>query len=195
MLHTTFRLIRDAMACRDGYRKLAKYLGGVRKHGGDSPIPLSTILKSNGLDDTLWALRATLPKEAAERDRIARLFAADCAEHVLDKATEQDRPTLQQSIAVVRRYAYDQATAAELAAARAAAGVAAWAAAGAAAWDAAGAAAGVAAWAAAGNAAWDAARGAAWDAAGNAAWDAERVWQAARLMHYLQGPGLEAAEA
>ena len=192
MLHTTFRLIRDATACRDGYRKLAEYLGGVRKHGGDSPIPLSTILKSNGLDDTLWALRATLPKEAAERDRIARLFAADCAEHVLDKATEKDIPTLQQSIAVVRRYAYGQATAAELAAA----GDAAWAAAGGAAWD----AAGVAAWAAAaGNPAWNAAKDAAWDAAwaaawaaaraaaGNPAWNAERVWQAARLTHYLQG--------
>ena len=36
-------------------------------------------------------------------------------------------------------------------------------------------------------AAWDAAWAAAWAAAGDAAWDAEREWQAARLMDYLEG--------
>jgi hypothetical protein len=122
-------------------------------------------------------------------DRNARLFACDCAEHVLPIWAKQypsdDRPA--QAIVIARKYVDGQATLKELAAARAAAWAArdaawaardaAWAAAWAAAWD--------AAWAAAWDAAWDAARDAAWNAARDAAWDAERRWQTERLMEIL----------
>ena len=105
--------------------------------------------------------------------RTQRLFACDCAEHVLHlyerNYPDDDRP--RKAIEVARRYAEGEATRAELDAA--------WDAAGAAAWDAAGDAAGAAAWAAA----WDAA----WDAAGAAAGAAEREWQRGRLMEYLAG--------
>ena len=113
-------------------------------------------------------------------ERTARLFAADCAEHVLPifekKHPGDSRP--RDAIAVARRFANGEATRKELDAARAAAWAAARAAAWAAAGDAAGAAAGAAAWAAAG----DAARAAAWAAAG-----AERAFQTGRLMWYLEG--------
>jgi len=110
-------------------------------------------------------------------ERTARLFAADCAEHVLDALEDRypSDPRSRNAIAVARRFANGQATQDELAAARDAAWAAAWAAA----WDAARAAARAAAWAAAR----DAARAAAWDAA----WDAEKQWQTSRLFDYLEG--------
>ncbi len=43
MLHTTFNKLHKYGACIDGYRKLAKYLGGVNKYGKDTPIPLDKI--------------------------------------------------------------------------------------------------------------------------------------------------------
>src|SRR3990167_7392296 len=102
----------------------------------------------------------------AWNEQSARLFAADCAEHVLpvwEAYTDDDRPRL--AIAAARAYARGEIDLEELDAARAAAEDAAWAAARAAA----GAAAGAATW------------GAAWAATRDAARDAERVWQAEQL--------------
>ena len=131
-------------------------------------------------------------------ERTARLFAADCAEHVLP-IFEKKHPgdsRARDAIAVARRFANGEATSDELAAARAAARDAVraaardaaraagrdagWAAARDAAWAAARAAGRDAGWATAWAAAWDAA----WDAAaGDAAWDAaagDAAWAAAR---------------
>ena len=79
MLNTTFKKLHEAGACTSGYRKLAEHLGGVNKYGDEVTIPLSEILKSNGLDDAVWCLRATI--EPAENYIIE--FACRCAEHVL----------------------------------------------------------------------------------------------------------------
>ena len=148
-------------------------------------------------------------------DRIARLYACDCAERIVHLCG--DDPRHRDAIAAARRCTEGQATTAELYAARAAARItaraitaraAAWASS-AAAWDTAGVAARAAAWAArtAGDAAWNAAwaagaaewaaEAAAWAAgaaewaAGTAAWDAaraaERRWQQERLVEYLEG--------
>ena len=115
-------------------------------------------------------------------DKTARLFAADCAEHVLHlfekKCPDDKRP--RQAIEDARKFANGEITSEELATAWAAAGDAAWDAAGDAAW---------AAWAAARDAARAAAWDAAWAAAGDAAWaaagDAERKWQYQKLVEYL----------
>ncbi len=72
---TTFALLRQHGACENGYRKLAKHLGGVTEYGRDKPILLTVILDSSGLDDTLWCLRALVEPW----DRKLRLYAADCA--------------------------------------------------------------------------------------------------------------------
>jgi hypothetical protein len=121
-------------------------------------------------------------------DKDLRLFACDCAEHVLhffeEKYPTDKRP--RKCIEVARRFALGEATAEEMAAARAAA----WAAARDAAWAAARAAARDAAWAAARDAArdaaWAVAWDAAWDAARDAAWAKEWAWQVKRLKRYLE---------
>ena len=118
-----------------------------------------------------------------------RLFACDCAEHVLElfesQCPDDDRP--RNCIAVTRRYVSGDASDEELAAARDAALVA-------------GDAAGDAAWVAARDAAWvagDAARATARVAArvaARAAGDAaEREWQVARLLELLALPREEVA--
>ena len=176
MLHTTFRKAKEAGACSDRYKKMARALGGVRKYGIDTPIPLDKVLEVCGLEDTLWALRITI--EPAEKE--IRLFACDCAERVLP-LFEKEYPDDKRSRLVIetsRRFANGKATQEELTAARAAARDAsrtAWAAEAAAAW---------AALAAAGGAAADAAGGAAADAAGR---EAEREWQTQHLLGMLRG--------
>jgi hypothetical protein len=110
--------------------------------------------------------------------KTARLFACDCAEHVLPiyEAKFPDDKRSREAIAVARRYVQGKATKREFDKAWAA-GDAAWA-------------AGDAAWAAgdaarvAGDVAWEAGD-AAGDAARDAAWYAERKWQTKRLMEYL----------
>ena len=212
-MHTTLTLLKKNRACKDRYRHLLKQLGGAKKYGYNTPIPLQDLLEMNGLDDTLWALRAVSKEDADERDLLARLFACDCAEHVLpfyeNKYPEDKRVCL--CIEASRKFAYGQITAQELTAAweaarearfaavaladaAAAVRAAAWAAAraaDAAAWDAwFPAAAWVAARAAAWAAAWDAwtpadAAAASLRAAADAARAAEIDWQAAALLKLL----------
>jgi hypothetical protein len=171
MTMTTLNAIRAASPCHDGWAKLLKHLG--KTYADDEPLPLLTVLDSNGLDDALWVLDNTKCDP-----RLARHFGAWCAEQVLpifEAAYPNDmRP--RNAIAVARN---DAATPQERAAARAAA----WAAARAA-WGAGAARASGAAWSAAraaagdaGAAAWGAAWDAAWDArdAGDAAWGAQEV--------------------
>jgi hypothetical protein len=173
MICTTLNKIREQGPCEDGWEKLLKHLG--KTQADDEPLPLVTVLDSNGLDDALWCLRAV-----PEHDREWRLFAVWCARSVEHLMTDQRS---RNAIDVAERFANGQATREELAAAWAAAWAAARAAARAAAWDAAWDAARAAAWdaaraaarAAAWDAAWDAARDAAWDAARAAAWDAARA--------------------
>ena len=121
MINTTFNLAHKANACTSGYKKLAEYLGGIEKYGKDTPIPLTTVLESNGLDDTIWALRCTI--EPSENILIE--FTCRCTEHILhfyeDKYPNDKRP--RQAIEAARRCITDKSPAA-----RAAAWAAAWAA-------------------------------------------------------------------
>lgn len=136
-------------------------------------------------DDKIVVREARLVRRVEVwNERTARLFACDCAEHVVH-LTNDDRVAA--AIQVARRFALGDATEEELAAARAAAvaaGAAAWAAIRVA-WVARAAvvAAGAAAWAAV-RAAW-VARAAAVAAAVAAAGVAERKWQTTKLLEYL----------
>jgi hypothetical protein len=192
----TGRLAMEAGACRESYDRLTAHLGP--DYGLDTPIGLDVVLDVLGLDDCLLALHCVRPEDEAERDRLARAFACDCAERVLS-TFERERPDDMRpraAIAVARRFAAGEATHLDLDVARDAAGDAArdvWAAsketatAGAAAWAAKGAADRAATWAAeeaAARAAWaakEAPADAAWTAEGVAARAAERAWQANRL--------------
>jgi len=82
MLHTTFRKARKAGACLYEYNKMTKTLGGVKKYGEDTPIPLDKILDVCGLDAALWCLRCTIELT----DREIRLLACDITDAAWDAA-------------------------------------------------------------------------------------------------------------
>ncbi len=186
-IYTTLKQIRAHSPCEDGYKKLCKYLGGIKKYGEDTPITFKQIYDSNGYADTIWCLRAVDEKWYP----LWRHFACDCADDVRHLMTDARSIV---AIDTARSYADGLATDKELDAAgdaaRAAAVAAAWDAAVAAAVAAAGAAAGDAARAAAVAAAVDAARAAAraaaGAAAGDAAWAAARGKQIQRLFEYCR---------
>ena len=194
MLHTTFRMAREAGTCSSEYNKMAKALGGIKKYGADMPIPLDRVLEVCGLDAALWCLCCVI--EPAERE--IRLLACDFAEHTLpifeEKYPYNKQP--RQAIEISRRFAEGKAILAEMAAAGAVAVAVAedvWDAAlatRAVAGDVAGdiLAAARAAWAAAGAVALDA-PAAAWDAGWAAARDAaraaERQWQEKKFREML----------
>ena len=135
---------------------------------------------TDGSGKTSYA-QARLLRRVQLSERDMRLFAADCAEHVLclfeSRCPNDDRP--RRAIDAARAYARGEIDEAARAAAGAAARTAAWAAA----WAAAGAAESAAAWTAA-RAAARAAAGAAESAAARAD---ERAWQGQRLATYLTG--------
>ena len=112
MLHTTFRLLKDAGACRRPYLMLARHLGGIKKYGRDTPIPLSVGLDEKfGWDDLFWTFTQVVPFEQhAERDKILRLFATDCAVRKLmlfeNDCPDDMRP--RETIKIARAHAYDK---------------------------------------------------------------------------------------
>lgn len=175
MLSTTLNEIRKHGLHRDGWSKLLDHLG--KTTSDDEPLPMRTILESNGIDDFMWCLRA-LP---GEYDNAVRLLNCDIAERALRFVREgEDRP--RQAIETARRFARGEATEEELSAARTAAD----AAADAAAWDPEDAAARTAAWNAAWGAAWDPEWHPAWDPAWDPEWDAaERVEQTKLALAWL----------
>jgi hypothetical protein len=155
LLKTTLSDIKKHNPCESGWRKLLKYLN--KKQPDDESLDFKTILKSNGIADTIWCLRSV---EGCEKE--IRLFAVWCARQVehLDKTG-----TAKITNDVSEKYANGLATDDELAAAS----TAAWAAATAAAMAAASTAASTATWAAASTAAMAAASTAASTAARAAA--------------------------
>jgi hypothetical protein len=153
----TLNQIEAHEPCSDG---LGKILAATDLHGGDygKQFPLSAALETNGLDDTLWALRC-LP----EHSRLWRKYAVWCAyqvRHLMDDQRSID------ALDVAYRHADGLATDDDLSDA------------GAAAWD--------AAWSAARDAERDAASwDALWDAKEGPAFAAARDAQKARLATLL----------
>lgn len=170
-LYTTFALAKEAGACADSYRTQAKRLGGIKAYGKDTPIYLDDLARES-LSDALWCLQAVPATQATERDRLARLLAADYAEHVLPLFEVLDHPMqaqLRQAIALARRYTNGKANANVTAyAPLSLAEFTAHAAAAAAAYVAA-----------------DAAADAVADAVADAAYAAEREWQRERFIQVL----------
>ena len=82
MITTTLRQIRQHEPCADGWRTLLTFLGKTRVD--DEPLPLTTILQSNGLDDALWCLRTL---EGHDKEIIR--FALACAQEVKHLMTDQ----------------------------------------------------------------------------------------------------------
>ncbi len=119
MITTTLNKIRRAKPCKEGWEQLLANLGKTK--ADDGPLPLTTILDSNGLDDCLWALR-TVP----EYDSLWRKYAVWCARQVEHLITDE-RSKL--ALDVAWRHSNGEATDEDLVATRDAAWVAAEAAA------------------------------------------------------------------
>lgn len=111
MNYTTLNKIKAHRPYQDGWEKLLKSLG--KTQADDEPVSLLHILNSNGLDDALWALRAS---DATDKDM--RLYAVWCARQVQYLMKD---PRSLAAIDVAERYANGDATAEELSAAYAAA--------------------------------------------------------------------------
>ena len=173
---TTLNAIREHSPCASGWAKLLRSLGKTKV--ADEPLLLSVILDSNGLDDTLWALRAVV-----ERDREIRLYGVWCARQVQHLMTD---PRSISAINVAEQFAKGEVTKEILEAAWAAATRATEAAAEAAA-EAAGSAAG-SAWSAARSAWYATAQSAASaaSAAASAASDARATAEAAQKEELLR---------
>lgn len=109
MYYTTLKRIRECTPCCEGWEQLLKHLGKAK--ADDEPLSLLTILKSNGLDDAIWSLRAI------DDCQEIRLFAVRCVRQVQHLLT--DSRSLN-ALDVAERYAIGEATKKELDAARAA---------------------------------------------------------------------------
>lgn len=106
---TTLARIREHHPCTTGWKVLCKHLGPDWPE--NRPIPLISILESNGWREAVWVLRAV-----DGIDQQIRLFVCDCAEQMLPKF-EQQYPNYQvprQVIEVSRRFAKGEATIEEL---------------------------------------------------------------------------------
>lgn len=109
-LTTTLDLLRKHHACNTPKPGRYDHLVGALGPGWDDmePIGLLTILGHNGVDDMLWALRATQQNCC----RVACLLAADFAEAALPLWGERQRRRTQeqQEITAARRLAQSKAT-------------------------------------------------------------------------------------
>lgn len=93
MIYTTLNEIRAFNPCKSGWSKLLSYLGKTQPD--DEPLPLATVLDSNGLEDAIWCLRVCPDIAAAFAwgcaDRAAEAaeaaYCADRADHWADRAT------------------------------------------------------------------------------------------------------------
>lgn len=120
---TTLQAIRDHGPCEDGWRKLVKHLGGVKRVNMDALLPLNTVLEINGLASTLWCLRALAPDV---RKRLTCLWLADVLDHAAEdkpntwltdgarllrdyqsgKATKEELKTFRRKVAAASAYAF-----------------------------------------------------------------------------------------
>lgn len=115
MITTTLNAIRAEHPCEDGWKRLLIDLGKTK--ADDEPLPLTTVLDSNGVDDALWCLRAV---EGFDKEK--RLFAVWCARQV-QHLMKDDRGVV--AVDVAERFANGLASQEELEAAWAAADAAA----------------------------------------------------------------------
>lgn len=115
MTTTTLNAIRAQHPCEDGWKRLLRHLDKTK--ADDEPLPLVTILDSNGVDDALWCLRAV---EGFDKEK--RLFAVWCARQV-QHLMKDDRGVA--AVDVAERFANGLASQEELEAAWAAADAAA----------------------------------------------------------------------
>ena len=90
MFYTTLELLRKSSACSSGLQTLIASLPA--KYSEKKLIPLSHILKSNGLEHGLWALAATTKDARKVAARMAIEFARQSLENFEKLYPEDKRP-------------------------------------------------------------------------------------------------------
>lgn len=106
-MYTTLNKIREHSPCTDGWETLLKYLGKTKPD--DEPLPLLTILDSNGFDHALWCFRAV---DGFEKEKL--LLGIGYAREVKHLMPANSKKALE----VFDRYANGLATKEEFEAAR-----------------------------------------------------------------------------
>lgn len=109
-MYTTLNRIREHSPCTDGWETLLKYLGKTKPD--DEPLPLLTILNSNGFDHTLWCFRVV---DGFEKEKL--LLGITFAREVAHLMPAESKKALD----VLERYANGSATEKEFEVARRAA--------------------------------------------------------------------------
>lgn len=164
----TYDQIKNLKPCSGGFSKAAKLLGG-KEGWGSNLIDVKTAVDSGiDFDDLIW-VAADLARKDKDIERRLRLWATDCAAHVLHIYEESETNNApREAIIAARKHIHVEISAATGAAVTASSDASAWAASD---------AASAAAWA--GSTAWAglAASAAAWAARGD-----ERKWQAERFI-------------
>jgi len=87
MLYTTINKLKEERACESGFKKVLKFVGS--KFDRDEKIPLSDIIKSNDIDDAIWALRATTKCSKKVYQQVA-LFCAESSLGIYEKQYPDD---------------------------------------------------------------------------------------------------------
>lgn len=108
MWTTTLNKILSRGPCEGGWYELLRSLN--KTCADDEPIPLAYILRSNGIEDAIWALRTV-----DGRDKEIRLFAVRCARQVQHLMSD---PRSIQGLDVAEMFATGQTTNRERAKAR-----------------------------------------------------------------------------
>ena len=90
MLYTTLELLRKNSACSLGMETLIASL--PKSHTEDKRVSLAHILKSNGLEHALWALRATTVDGRKYAARMAIDFASECLANFEKVYPDDKRP-------------------------------------------------------------------------------------------------------
>jgi hypothetical protein len=113
-MKTTFEKIRSFNPCETGWKKL---IGYYKPEDYSEEIKISEIVKSNGIKDAVWAMRAVYDKKTV------MLFCADVAEsvlHIYEKYNSENK-AVKECIEAVRLFANDKVSESELVAKRRAA--------------------------------------------------------------------------
>ena len=107
-MKTTFKKIRSFSPCESGWKKL---IGYYKPEDYSEEIKISEIVKSNGVKDAIWALRAVDDKKKI------MLFCADVAEsvlHIYEKYNSENK-AVKECIEAARLFAADKISKNELA--------------------------------------------------------------------------------
>jgi len=106
-MKTTFQTIKDHRPCNEGWKKLIKF---HQPKSLKQEVSFAEILRSNGIEDAVWALRVIEDKKKVMR------FSADVAESVLHIFEEHypDNKAPRECIDAIRGYVAGTVTAVEL---------------------------------------------------------------------------------